>query len=97
MASFIIAPLLIHADFSKPLILEMDTSNFVLNTVLSQFEKDNLLHPIGFHSHKFAPIEFNYKIHDKKKLAIMDDFEEWCHLFEKTQHEIIVYSDHKNL
>ncbi len=26
----------------------------------------------------------------------MDAFEEWCHLLEKAQYEIIVYSDHKN-
>jgi hypothetical protein len=35
-------------------------------------------------------------IHDKKLLTIMDAFEEWRHLFEKVQHEIIVYFDHKN-
>jgi hypothetical protein len=27
----------------------------------------------------------------------MDAFEEWRHLLEKAQHEIIVYFDHKNL
>jgi len=52
-----IAPLFIHADFSKPFILEMDASNFVINTILSQLGKDNLLHPIGFHSHKFSPLK----------------------------------------
>jgi hypothetical protein len=92
-----IAPPLIHAIFSKPFILEMDASNFVINTILSQLGKDNLLHPIGFHSHKFSLIEINYKIHDKKLLAIMDVFEKWCHLFKRVQHEIIVYSDHNNL
>jgi hypothetical protein len=42
-------------------------------------------------------VKINYKIHDKKLLAIMDAFEEWCHLFEGAQHEIIMYLDHKNL
>jgi len=92
-----IAPLLIHVDFSKPFILEMDVSNFVINTILSQLGKDNLLHPIGFRTDKFSPIEINYNIHDKKLLAIMDVFEEWCHLFKRVQHEIIVYSYHNNL
>jgi hypothetical protein len=27
----------------------------------------------------------------------MDVFQEWHHLFEKVQHEIIMYSNHKNL
>ncbi len=35
-------------------------------------------------------------LHDKKLLAIVDAFEEWRHLFEGTQHKIIVYFDHKN-
>jgi len=42
-------------------------------------------------------MEINYEIHDKKIIAIMDAFEEWHHLFEKTQHEIIMYLNHKNL
>jgi hypothetical protein len=33
----------------------------------------------------------------KKLLAIMNAFEEWHHLFESVQHEIIMYSNHKNL
>jgi len=27
----------------------------------------------------------------------MDAFEEWCHLLEGVQHEITMYSNHKNL
>jgi hypothetical protein len=47
------------------------------------------------HSCKFFPTEINYEIHDKKLLAIMDAFEEWHHLFEGAQHEIIMYYNHK--
>jgi hypothetical protein len=42
-------------------------------------------------------MEINYEIHDKELLTIMDTFEEWHHLLEGAQHEIIVYSNHKNL
>jgi hypothetical protein len=42
-------------------------------------------------------MEINNEIHDKELLAIMDAFEEWCHMFERARHEIIMYSDHKNL
>ncbi len=59
-------------------------------------EKDNLLHTIGFRPCKFSFTEINYEIHDKKNLAIVDAFEERCHLLEGIQHKIIVYSDHKN-
>jgi hypothetical protein len=33
----------------------------------------------------------------KKNLAMVDAFEEWRHLFEGAQNEIIVYLNHKNL
>jgi hypothetical protein len=45
----------------------------------------------------FSFTAIKYKIHDKELLAIINDFEEWHHLFEKAQHKTIVYSDHKNL
>ncbi len=95
-AFFMIAPLLVHVDPSKPFILEMDTSDFALGVVLSQVGIDNLFHPVGFRFRKFFPIKINYDIHDKELLAIMDAFEEWCHLFEGPQHEITVHSYHKN-
>ncbi len=90
-----IASFFIDVDPSKPFVLEIDTSNFALSVVLSQPEEDNLLHPLGFRSCKFSPIEINYETHDKELLTIMDAFEEWCHLLEGVQHEIIVYSNHK--
>jgi hypothetical protein len=75
----------------------MDSFDFALGAILSQIKKYNFLHPIGFCFHKFFPTKINYEIHDKEILAIMDVFQEWHHLFEKVQHEIIMYSNHKNL
>jgi hypothetical protein len=54
-------------------------------------------HPIGFYFRNFFLAKINNKIHDKEFLAIVDAFEEWCHLFERVQHEITMYSNHKNL
>jgi len=79
---------------SKPYVLETDTSHFALGFVFSQFEEDNLLHPVGFYFCKFSPININYEIHDKELLAIMDAFEEWCHILEGVQHEITMYFDY---
>jgi len=94
---FMIAPFLIYADFSRRFVLEIDVSNFVVGVVFSQLKEDNFFHPISFCFHKFFLAKINYKIHDKILLAIMDAFEECCHLFERVQHEINVYLDHKNL
>jgi hypothetical protein len=96
-ASFMIAPLLIHVDLSKPFVLETNAFDFALGTILSQPKEDNLFHLVGFCSHKFSPTKINYEIHDKELLTIMDAFEEWHHLFEGIQHETILYSNHKNL
>jgi hypothetical protein len=96
-ASFTIVPLLIHVDPSKPFILEINTFNFAIGAILSQLGKNNFLHHVGFCSRKFSPAEINYEIYDKKLLAIVDAFEEWRHLLEGAQHEIIMYSNHKNL
>jgi hypothetical protein len=69
----------------------MDASDFAIGIVLSQLGENKLLHLVNFCSRKFSPTQINYDIHDLKKLAIMDAFEEWCHLLEKVQHEIIVF------
>lgn len=59
---------------------------------------DDNLHPVAFHSRKSEPAKINYEIHDKKLLAIVDSFEQWCHFLEGFPHQnIVVYNDHKNL
>ncbi len=74
----------------------MDAFDFVLGVIFSQSEKDNIFHLVGFPFCNFFPTKINYEIHDKDFLAIMDAFEEWRHLLEGVQHEIIVYFNHKN-
>jgi hypothetical protein len=91
------APILIHPDYSRPLFLESDASNYALGTVLSQKGDEKELHPVAFHSRKFTAVEINYEIHDKELLAIVDSFQEWRHFLERVVHPIIVYTDHKNL
>jgi len=84
--SFTTTPLLTHINPSKHFFLEMHTSNFVINVVLSQLGET-------FHCDKVSPRELNYEIDDKKLLTIVDAFEQYCHLLEKVQHEIIVISN----
>jgi hypothetical protein len=85
---------LIHVDLAKPFVLEIDTFDFALGVVLSQLGEDNLFHPITFCFCKFFPADINYEIYHKEFLTIVDGFDEWCHLFEGVQHEIIMYSNH---
>lgn len=96
-AVFTTAPILRHVDPTKPFFLEADASDFALGAVLSQPADDGLLHPVAFHSRKFIASKINYKIHDKELLAIVDAFEEWRHFLEGSPHQVVVYSNHKNL
>ena len=63
--AFTSAPILVHVDLEKPFIIEVDTFDFALGSVVSQIAHDEKLHPIAFHSRKFEPVEINYENHDK--------------------------------
>jgi hypothetical protein len=96
-AFFMTVTLLIHVDPSKLFVFETAVFDFAIGVVLSQLGKYNLLHHVDFYSCKFSFMEIIDKIHDKELLAIVDAFEEWHHLLKGAQHEITVYSYHKNL
>jgi len=71
------APILVHFDVTKTVIIETDTSDFAIGAVLSQRDEEGRLHPVAFHSRKFQLEEINYEIHDKEHLAIVDTFKHW--------------------
>ena len=72
-------------------------SDFALGTILSQPGKDGQSHPVAFHSRKIFAVEINYEVHDKELLVVVDSFEQWRHFLEGSPHQILIYSDHKNL
>jgi hypothetical protein len=95
--AFTSAPILAHVDTNKPFIMEADTSDFALGSILSHQGSKEELHPVALHSHKFDAAEINYEINDKELLAIVDSFVQWQHFLEGSPHQVIVFSDHKNL
>ena len=48
-------------------------------------------------SKSLSPVERNYKIHDKEMLAIIRALEEWRHFVEGAEHQVKIWTDHKNL
>jgi hypothetical protein len=94
---FTTAPILAHARFDQPYVVETDGSDFALGAVLSQIQEDGKLHPIAFYSRKFTAAEINYEIYDKELLAIVAAFEQWRHYLCGAQHTTTVFTDHKNL
>ncbi|KAF8750842.1 hypothetical protein RHS01_09084 [Rhizoctonia solani] len=91
------APVLCHANPTKPYFLEMDASGAALGSILSQRQEDRQLHPLGFLSESFKGAEQNYNTHDKELLAIICSFEYWQIFLEGTAHPITVSTDHLNL
>ena len=59
--------------------------------------KDGKWHPIAFYSKSLFSVEWNYKIHDKKMLAIIHMLEEWKHFLEGVTYSVKIWTNHKNL
>jgi hypothetical protein len=45
-------------------IVATDASNYVSASILSQYNHDNILHPISYIPKKHCPAEYNYKIYN---------------------------------
>ena len=84
-------------DSNKPFIVETNSSDFAVSTVLLQVSDDSYKHPVTFFSTKMLPDETNYPIHNKEMLAIISTLIEWPHYLMNTRHSIIIRSDHKLL
>jgi len=92
------APVLVSPQESNPFQIEADSSDFATGAVLSQQSTtDRKWYPIVFYSKSLSSMERNYKIHDKKMLAIIHTLEEWRHFLEGTTHLVEIWTDHKNL
>jgi len=93
--AFTTAPILIHFDFDKEIVVETDASDIASAGILSQPGSDGLLHPIAFFSKKHTPAECNYDIYDQDLMAVVWAFEAWrAYLVGRP---VTVRSDHQNL
>ena len=82
----------------KPFRIEADSSDFATGAVLSQVSpSDEKWHPVAFFSKSLSPVERNYEIHDKEMLAIIRSLQEWRHFVKGAEHQVEIWTDHKNL
>jgi len=74
----------------------LDTSEHAIEGVLSQ-EQDRKWKLIAFPSRMMQPAERNYKIYDKKLLAIVEALTKWRQYLLDTMELFEVWTDHENL
>ena len=63
--------MLVAPDLDKEFGVEVDTSNYAIDGVLSMRYTNKLWRPVAFISKLLSDIERNYEIHNKKILAVV--------------------------
>ena len=91
------APILVHFDFDRDVIIVTNASDYVSAGVLSQHDDNGVLHPVAFFLRKYSPAECNYEIYDTELIVIVWVFEHRRAQLQSVDHPIQVLSDHKNL
>jgi hypothetical protein len=83
-------PILATPDFSKPFIIECDTSGFGIGAILMQ---DG--HPIAFERRKLNHTECLQFTYNKKILSIMHALTKWCQYLLRSK--LLICTDHNSL
>ncbi len=86
-----------HFDQNKETILETDSFDYVNDDILSQYHDEETLHSMIYYSKNLSLAECNYKIYDKKLLAIIQAFEHWWSELKLTELSIKMFIDHQAL
>jgi len=90
-------PVLAALDLDKEMRVEVDASDYATGGVLSVKGEDGKWRPVAFISKSLNDTERNYKIHDKKMLAVIRCLEAWRHFLEGARTKFKIWTDHKNL
>ncbi len=86
-----------HFDQNRKTILETDSFNYVNDDILSQYDDEETLHSMIYYSKNLSFAECNYKIYDKKLLAIIRAFKHWWPELKLTELLIKMFTDHQAL
>jgi hypothetical protein len=89
----------ILANFNpdRDIIVEIDASNYVLTSALSQCHDDNVVHPVTYFSNKHTCAECNYQTYNKELIATVQTFPVWCPELHCNMNPICVLPGNKHL
>jgi hypothetical protein len=78
--------------------MEVDALSFATGGVISQKQMlDSLHHPIAFRLESLSELKRNYKIYNRKLLAIVRGLEDWRHYLIGLPEPFTIATDHCNL
>ena len=91
------APVLVYLDPLAPTKIETDASKYVCSGILSQQCRDGKWRPVAYRSRTMSSAEYNYDIHDKELLEIVQAFHEWKRYTRESPKPVRVLTDQKAL
>ena len=77
--------------------MEVNVLDYITGGILSMEYKDGRWRPVAFLSKSLNKTKRNYKIYNKKMLAVIRELENWRHLLKGTKFKFEVWTDYKNL
>ena len=95
--AFISDVILHYYNLNLKIIIETDTSDYVSEGILSQYNENNVLYLIAYFFKKHNSAECNYEIYNKELMIIVCTFKEWCSELKGFIYSINVITDYKNL
>ena len=84
-------------DLDKKMRMEVDTSDYATEGVLSMKCKDGRWWLVTYLLKSLNEMERNYEIHDEEILAVIRELENWRYLLKGTKFKFEVWMDLKNL
>ena len=70
-------PVLAFPNPSKEFVLEVDASNIALGGVLSQYQDDNILHPVAYFSNALSEGQKKWSTYNKETFALVCALRHW--------------------
>jgi len=77
-------------DLDKKMRIEVDASDYAIGGMLFMECEDGKWRLVTFLSKSLNETERNYKIHDKKMLAVIRGLENWRHLLKNVKYKFVM-------